>query len=405
MRNKFQLLLFAFFFISLGPYLHGYAVNGVLDLRLESFQSAVPLEGQWEIYWKEILTPTDIFDAQNYHEFPSLWKDQVVGADTLNAHGYATYRLKVILPRVAQDYELYIDDMYCSYELYVDGQKVAHNGTVGKDKGSSAPLWKPQVIDLSGKTGIVELVLNISNWQHSKGGSNQPILLSKSGILSTSIWTHTVLQSLLFVGFISVSFFFFIRFVFYSHDWASFFFALFLVVYSYRLIGTGNYLLHQWIEDYPWLIAIHFEYLSLFLSTLFFSSFVYQLYKSETSITYVRPLLIACLVFSSIVIVSSPEIFTQLIFPFFAVISIYISYGFYVFSTAVINGKRGSVFGVLSVSVVFTSFMYQMFNYVGWLENAFALTFIAHLLFLIFQSIQLYKFSQSTSISVADHTL
>ena len=400
-KNPLRLTIYFLFCCLFSFHSSAYAVRGVMDLRLESFQSPIPLEGQWEIYWHKLLTTRDQFDGSHYTEFPGIWKGQIVDNDTLTAFGYATYRLKLILPKKPQDYELFIDDMYCSYNIYLDGQLIANNGVVGNSLATSNPEWRPLLVTIKNQSGIVELVVNVSNWRHSKGGAANPILISKAGILSKSLNQSKLFQTALFTLFIIASLFFFYRFVFKSYELASFYFALFLVTYSYRLVGADLYLLHEWVPNYPWLVGIKLEYLSLFLSTLFFALYGYHLYPEETSMKWVRPLLIACLSFAAIVLITPVPFFTQSLLPFFSILIVYIAYGFYIFTTAAINGRRGATYGVLSVSVVFIIFIYQMFYYIGWLEYVYELTFIAHLLFLILQSLQLYTLSEDNLKTLA----
>jgi hypothetical protein len=374
--------------------IHGYAVKGILDLRLESFQSPIPIEGQWELYWNQLLMPKDQFGGNQLIEFPGKWKGMIVGEDTLTSKGFATYRLKVLLPEKVEDYELYIDDMYCSYALYVDGEIVAKNGKVGTSIQTSIPEWKPLLVDLNARSGILEIVLQISNWRHSKGGANNPILISKKGVLTRSQLFASRLQTTLFIFFLLTSFYFFYRFAFWSFELASFYFALFLVTYSYRLVGADLYLLHHWIQGYPWLLGIKLEYLSLYLSTLFFALYVSHMFKEETSWKLVKPLVFSSIVFSILVLFFPVTVFSQSLLFFYVVITVYIGYGFYVFTTASINERRGSLYGVISVAVVFAVFIYQMFYYLGWLEYVYIVTFIAHFIFLTMQSLQLYMLSE-----------
>jgi hypothetical protein len=399
MKRQLFIILSIFFLYAFTNEGQAYAVKGVMDLRLETFQSSIPLEGQWEVYWNQLKSPSDLFESDHYVEFPHLWKGQVIGQDTMVAQGYATYRLKIILPNTPADYELYIDDMYCAYALYVDDELVAKNGIVNVDRSGSEPEWRPQIVQLKEKYGTIELVLNISNWRHSKGGANNPILLGKASVVSSEFDLYVISQIALFMGCLFTSLFFFFRFTFRSYDWASFFFAFFLVSYNYRLIGADTYLLHQWLEGYPWGIAIRFEYFSLYFSTLLFSLFVYHLYRGEVKRWILWPLLVTCIVFSLTIFFTEPIFFTRLLGGFFVIMIIYIGYGFFIFAAAVINGKIGSLYGILSVSVVFASFVYQILYYVGWLEYKFLVTLYAHVLFLVFQSIQLYNVSRYSNTS------
>jgi hypothetical protein len=390
MQNVGKAFFMTLCLVMFASFASAYAVRGILDLRLETFKTPIPLEGQWGLHWGQLLSASDLFQSNDFVEFPHKWDGQVVGNDTLTAQGFATYRLKIILPSQPQDYEMFIDDMFCAYALYVDGMLIAQNGKVGVDLQHSMPEWKPMVVEMKNLSGSIELILQISNWRHSKGGAMNPILLSSGGVLTNTFENSQALQTWLLILFLAISLFFFYRFAFKSFELTNFYFALFLVCYSYRLIGADLYLLHHWIDDYPWLLGVKLEYISLFSSSLFFSLYVFHLLKEEASKKMLRPLLIICSGLIILVIFTPVSIFSQTIPYYFVVLTFYIAYGFYLFTSAAISERKGATYGILSVSVVFAIFIYQMFYYMGWLEYVYFITFIAHFLFSVFQSMQLY---------------
>jgi hypothetical protein len=102
-------------------------------------------------------------------------------------------------------------------------------------------------------------------------------------------------------------------FLFGRHDKSILYFALFCMVYSYRMVGARGYVLHAVFPDIPWAITIHFEYLTLFISVVFFSLYTRYLYPEESNKyeTYIQ--VWACAGLSAIVVIFPPSIFTQLI--------------------------------------------------------------------------------------------
>ena len=81
------------------------AKAGTLDLREWNFlkKGIVPLNGEWEFYWKELRGPSDFKTGAAapafYFAFPGPWNGKTLAAKEgrkleLTAHGYATYRLK-----------------------------------------------------------------------------------------------------------------------------------------------------------------------------------------------------------------------------------------------------------------------------------------------------------------------
>ena len=76
------------------------AVNGVLDIQNIDISSKnpIPLSGEWQFYWQQLLTPgeTDWSKATfETRHIPKIWNNSPEQAEQLPATGYATYRLSV----------------------------------------------------------------------------------------------------------------------------------------------------------------------------------------------------------------------------------------------------------------------------------------------------------------------
>lgn len=76
------------------------AIQGVLDLSVENVSKGnFILDGKWEFYWSELLTPGDLPQYQpSYITIPNTWDKIELNGKPLPATGYATYKLKLILP-------------------------------------------------------------------------------------------------------------------------------------------------------------------------------------------------------------------------------------------------------------------------------------------------------------------
>src|SRR5574338_1221783 len=91
------------------------AQQGILDLRKRDLSSEnVDLSGQWEFYWGQLLLPGQQAEQRSYATFPSLWHKIKVHGKPLPSEGYATYRLKLVLPPTAPFLALRIPDIYSS---------------------------------------------------------------------------------------------------------------------------------------------------------------------------------------------------------------------------------------------------------------------------------------------------
>lgn len=157
----------------------GQVVGGKLDLRGYNLDDPIALNGYWEFYWNELVSPNQLRPTRSYYYFPSPWEGEIPTGETIEAIGYATYHMKVIMDQSDEEYALFLDDNYSSYRLYVNGEILATNGIVSNTKSSYSPEWRPQVISLPENQNEYDLVLQIANFHHSKGGAGEPILFGE----------------------------------------------------------------------------------------------------------------------------------------------------------------------------------------------------------------------------------
>ncbi len=151
------------------------AENGVLDLRDWDFDAHEPLElaGQWEFYWQTFLDPTTIEQSTvtpDYIRVPGVWLGHIIDGKPLGKYGYATYRLKILLPENPIDLALHLKRVQSAYRVYVNGQLWMHSGTPGKTAEAEKPIVVRELGRFKGASGTLDLVAHVSNHVGYAGG-------------------------------------------------------------------------------------------------------------------------------------------------------------------------------------------------------------------------------------------
>lgn len=375
--------------------------SAVLDFSDHNFEenSIVFLEGDWEFYWNQLIPPGEFSNysaGKKIVEYPYLWTN-----DGYPSFGAATYRVHVFLPSQYPELALNIPDVYSSYHLYVNGVLFAENGTPALDKETYTPYWNHSLRSInqlpdSLLKGELELVLHIANFDHSKGGAYQQILLGKAGVLETQKLKGQAYSWILTGGLILAALFFMGLYFFSSTDRSILYFSLFCLVYTYRVVGFGVYPLHDLIPGAPWVITLRLEYLTLFISVFFFGLYTYHLYPKEASKLLVNILSSICLLFTFITLLFPPYIFSLSILPFFVILSVYIAYAFYIYVLGMLHKRPGSSFALASTAVALAIFLYQIANYFGYINRYQIFDYSGHLLFVFLQSqILTFRFTKS----------
>jgi hypothetical protein len=99
-------------------------LNGFLNLSHWDFQREGPvkLDGTWEFYWGQLLTPVDFKQGKGFKtgfiKIPGNWKDHLYN-QKLPVDGYATFRL-IVQPGGKDEIEgIHIKFIATSYKLWV----------------------------------------------------------------------------------------------------------------------------------------------------------------------------------------------------------------------------------------------------------------------------------------------
>ena len=373
--------------------------QGILDIEQWNFvkDGSIVLNGEWEFYWDTLLSPydfpTDIPVA--YDAFPHLWNSLKSDSNNISAIGFATYRLNIELGSTGNVLALEIPDFYTSYILWLNGEIVASNGEVGTDKKSSKPYWKPINYSFKVDDKHLDIVLQISNFDHSKGGLSQELRLGTSKQITRDRELNLGIDLLLTGALIMGGLFFLGLYIFGRQDRAVFYFSAFCLAYSYRIIGTGQYYLHNILPNINWQITTRLEYLTLFMSTLFFMLFLQSVYPKETNKTLANILKSISLLLIIITVVLPASLFTMTIEPFFVVLLGFVLYGTYIIFYAAYKKREGAVYAVISILIMFVVVSLHILNYLGYIPLYPYIYFVGYLLFFFFQSLILsYRFAE-----------
>lgn len=377
---------------AIGMKLPAYPVakKGLLDLRAASMAEKIPLNGEWLFYWQQLLADGDKPLAPNIIDFPSLWNSgyEINGKD-LPAFGYATYKLTVLLPKKHGELRLSVPDVYSAYILYVNGNPVARNGTVSRTAEGFEPYWQYRIVDFGENADTLNLVLQIANFVHSKGGISKPLYIGDREVIRLDRQQDEAVDLLLTGCLIMGGLFFFGLYLFGNRDKAILLFSMYVLVYSYRIIGIDNYVLHTIIPNINWYIAVRLEYLTLFVGIGLFGLYSRYLYPLDINGPTLNVISAICFTFALAALALPPYYFTQLINPFLVMMVFCLIYIPSVYLIAYRRKRPGSVYALSSSIALMVVFAISLFHYWGFLPQLQLLTFIGYVSFFFLQSLVL----------------
>ena len=256
------------------------AVNGLLDLRAVSLgEDDVPvkLDGEWDFYWRQLLRPEDFYTDTPKQRLlvsvPSPWNDAVLSGETLPGFGYGTYRLVVYMPPRAESLALRFSAPRTAHRLWVNGRLLSSAGTVSDRPENSEARYFNRIIPLRDANGVLEIVLQVSNYLHHKGGLRRSIELGDAADLRQEFDTANAASLAMFGVFVTLGITNLAFFLTRRSERAAFFFALFMLLTALRTITvektTGTLMALMLEPDLPQELLLRVEYLSIFSLTLY----------------------------------------------------------------------------------------------------------------------------------------
>ncbi|MEJ7560241.1 MAG: ATP-binding protein [Pedobacter sp.] len=365
-------------------------VHGIVDLRNASFENNYSIKGPWAFFWNRLVAPNDsVTQPQQYVQFPNQWTEFKIAGKKLSSFGFASYKITLLLPRNREPLKLAMPEAYSAYSLFSNGQLVATNGRVSTSAAGFVPHWQYQAVDIPQSTEKLEVVLQVANFVHSKGGILKSPVIGKKESIEVQRRSAEAIDYVLFGCLVMAGMFFSGLYLLGSRDKAIAMFALYSFMYSYRIIGSDNYVLHTIFPDLNWYITARLEYISLFLSIGVFALYTKFLYPLDIFKKVIDMISIISFTFAFATLCIAPVYFTQLINPFLIVTVFCIGYMPYIYITAFLRKRPGSMYTLLSSLALMVAFLLTLLRYWLIIGDYQLLTFFCYMIFFFMQSLAL----------------
>lgn len=168
-------------------------------------EGVIDLNGPWEFYWERFLYPGDfkapaVPEPDGYSTGLLPWhKIETTGAKP-GACGYATYRLRVLLPEPAPRIGIRISFQNSSYRLFVNGQEAASSGNPATNEAETVPGRVNRIVYFQPRERELELILHVANYYVFRGGLRGNIQLGPAAVLE-NLRNRGLAMDLIMAGF------------------------------------------------------------------------------------------------------------------------------------------------------------------------------------------------------------
>ncbi len=310
-------------------------------------QESLKLNGEWEFYWMELITPSTIdnfSEKKELVEIPNEWKQIKLKGGATQTFGYATYRISIQKSHTQKELGLVIPTIGSAYQLWINGELMAKMGEVGTSPEGSKPQYIHQLIVLPSDTNHYELVLQVSNFNFFRGGVFIPFQIGnyeKIYLQREAIEVGEIFQigCLFFMGFYHILLFFYR-----SQDKSTIYLSLtvFLMMIRTMITNGGSQVWLQWFPNTDFDFLMRLEYIGIYSLVPLSLMFTASLFKEETNVWVLRAIQILGIILLSIVFFTPPSVFGLFLMAEYLILPFGYFYIFYILFTAFQKKKTGA---------------------------------------------------------------
>jgi len=381
------------------------AHQGVLELSGWNFEEngVVPLDGEWEFYWNQLLTYPDFHNGTNlrksYGAVPSTWNYY---GDNLPGSGYATYRLKIKTIDPGSIKGLKIKTMSTSYTLMVNDKVVAANGIVGKNSESCFPEFKPLISFFKTEKNEFEIILQVANFTYASGGPWYSIYLGTDRQIvalreKSQQWDTFLLGAIFIMALYHTAIFLLQRRYNYK---AELYFVFIMVLFFINIAFRGEDIILNVFSSLSIHWLIFFQYTAIYWASAALALFMQALYPEECSVR-VTKIVVGNSSFLTLITLITPIAFYSQFRLYFQIQLVIVAlYYTYIAWLAVIRNRVGAA--LLFSTVIFSigAFILDALYYWKIYSNKHIEVF--PLVSLIFIFVQAFILAQRFSASFSD---
>lgn len=342
------------------------ALQGEIDLSKCNFEKygLVNLDGQWELYWGELLEPSDFKDghkngAKDFFIIPSLLKT-TVNNKSLPKFGYGTMRLLIKMPpNKERIYGIKTKSILCASKVWINGQLVTSAGIVGTEADNASGSFEHQMAFFNNDGSEVEIIVQMSNFNNVTGNVASICLGTDSEIkreYNICVASDTFIIGALFI----MAMYHFALYYKRPKYKAPLYFGIFCLLISIRNALVGERIIFDVFPSIPFGLFNKIVYLTVYLGFPFIVMFFKELFPKQFSAKIIYPMNIISALISIVTVFSDIKVYdTFLIYYEICIIMISI-YILYIIIKGVMNKNQGALIILFGFIAFLTTSVHDM---------------------------------------------
>ncbi|HEX3043476.1 MAG TPA: ATP-binding protein [Bacillota bacterium] len=336
------------------------AVAGVLDLTGWDLGNDrfVGLNGEWELYWDQLLEPGDFHQVATpvkscFINVPGVWTSSGIGAAKFPQDGFATYRLLVKTKPGHDILTIKTKYMFSAYKLWVNGKLLCARGVVGKTSRDSVPRFAPDMVSFPVDGQLLEVVVQISNFGFRRSGFFRAVVLgTEKGIEDASRLLFGI-DLFLFGSFVIMGVYHLGLFFFRRKDKVSLYFGIICLIVALRTVVMGEMVLYSLLPNLPLGLFLKLASLTMELGLPVVVMSMQALYPEESPGWFVRLAQVTGSGFALITLFSQESVGNLFLIPFEITGAVIVLGLLVILIRAVIRKRDGAILLACGVAIFF----------------------------------------------------
>ena len=343
--------------------------NADLSGTLLNSTETVALNGQWEFYWDQLLTPADFAAKQppqmdSLMKVPDTWADKKAAAKVYPNQGVATYRLNINYPPTLNDPALRIQNVAAAYKLYANGQIITEVGKVSAKFSEYKEGEDFLILDLPKDTQTLELVVQVANLNYAKGGLREsPVFGSKEALTQQKMRLLAV--QLFFIGSAFIfGVYYFLLFLLQIKNKTAVLFSILCFITATRSLIWGVAPIAILFPNVSFYARAYINYLTGYNLIPIMALFILSLYPLVSKKTIWGFVLLPTLFFD-VLLLTPPEFMSSFTNYLYMVVLIQMIYIIYILIKAVLLKKDNAILMFISICVFVLAIIQDILSHKG----------------------------------------
>ena len=265
------------------------AINGELDLTLWNFteKGTLPLDGEWEFYPNELITPAvDNNPFQAYQakmeiiDVPGSWNEHQTDQKSTNHVG--TYRLLVNVP--SDDiYGIKTNKIHYANQLFMNGKLVGSSGVPSKYSDEYDPNLQMYMSTAPSEQKQLEIVFHVANNTYPTGGIVNSVDFGTAKAIERLRDSDRTADAVLISGYILLGVFYIGTYLRRKQEQYFLFFSLLCFTMSIYLSMLNERLIDLVIPNLSLVELTNMQLSAAHVAIFLFLLFVYEFFKEQSN--------------------------------------------------------------------------------------------------------------------------